>query len=231
MGEVAAQHLGYKGLTGPSRRILSALRQYGLLDYEGGRKRVRLSQRAITLMSYPEASLEYQEAAGAAARSPKLFGSLLSQYGDDLPSDATLRARLVADMSFSPQAAAKAVDTFRESISYAAGPDSDEREAPQSLVEEGIAPQDVSPSSEHRLQAHGVFGSLEGSRKTEPRVHHRWQLGGGVSAELILRGEPGPEHAASLRSYLEIALRILDTDVAAGIPPATETNVKLLEDD
>lgn len=112
--EVVASHLGYsQGVGGPGGRALSALRQYGLLDDVDGK--VRISDAAYAIIHFPEGSLERIQALNSAIRRPALFRELLTEYGESMPSDATLKHNLLK-RDFNPSVIDDVVKIFRDTI-------------------------------------------------------------------------------------------------------------------
>ena len=105
---------GYNSLNGASLRVLSALRQYGLL--EGSNEESRLSSRALTLILEPEESPDYNEALHEALAAPALFQEIIQEYGEDVPSDGALVSYLVRKQNFSESGARILIESFRESV-------------------------------------------------------------------------------------------------------------------
>jgi hypothetical protein len=97
---VMAEHLGFPGVTGPAGRILSALKQYGLLDETSGQ--LRLSDEGYKIVVLSKESNERQGLIRAAAQRPQIFRELLSHYKGSLPSDATLKDHLITQKNFNP---------------------------------------------------------------------------------------------------------------------------------
>jgi len=109
---VIAEHMGYKGLSGASLPILSALNQYGLLEGRGDETRV--SQRALNIVVHePGSSGERLRAMREAAFSPDLFGEIVERFRGGNPSDAAIRAHLLS-ARFIPSAADTALRAYRE---------------------------------------------------------------------------------------------------------------------
>jgi hypothetical protein len=112
--EVVASHLGYsQGIGGPGGRALSALRQYGLLEDIDGK--VRISDAAYAILHYPEVSPERIQALGSAINRPALFRELLAEYGESIPSDATLKHNLLK-RDFNPSVIDDVIQIFRDTI-------------------------------------------------------------------------------------------------------------------
>jgi hypothetical protein len=112
--EVIASHMGYSTATGPGGRAVSALRQYGLIEEASGK--YRLSDTGYTLVHFGHESAEWKAALLDAAKHPTLFRELLTEYPDDLPSDATLRTDLLK-REFNPGSIPDVVNIFRSTMS------------------------------------------------------------------------------------------------------------------
>jgi hypothetical protein len=112
--DVVARHLGFaQHIGGPGGRTMSALRQYGLLEESGGK--CRISDRAYTLIQFPEGSPERTQAIKSAIREPNLFNELLSEFSDGVPSDPALTSNLLKRM-FNPEVIPDVIRVFRETI-------------------------------------------------------------------------------------------------------------------
>ncbi len=105
---------GYNSLNGASLRVLSALRQYGLL--EGGNDDSKLSERALTLLLEPKGSADYGRALRDAFDGPALFQELMQEYQNEIPSDAAINSYLVRKQNFTEDAAKTLIAAFRESL-------------------------------------------------------------------------------------------------------------------
>lgn len=112
--EIAVTAWGYNSLNGASARVLSAVRQYGLVEDVG--RDVRVSERALAILLDPEGSAEYQEALRAAAREPGVFAEILDEYPNGLPSDQTVVAHLVRKRGFTEDGAKKLNAVLRATL-------------------------------------------------------------------------------------------------------------------
>jgi hypothetical protein len=112
-------HLGYKGgvRSGTAGRIVSALRQYGVLDENGGRFRV--SDLGFKILHLEEGSDERNNLIKEAALNPPIFKKLLAYYEGDPPSDAALRSHLVLNERFNTDSVEQFIRVFRKTISIA----------------------------------------------------------------------------------------------------------------
>ena len=103
---------GFKTLHGSSLRIVSALRQYGLLSDTGDQ--TKLSDRALLILLEPEGSAERQNALRAAAAEPAIFQEIEEHYDSNLPGDEALRSYLVRKLNLKEGPADKLIASLRE---------------------------------------------------------------------------------------------------------------------
>lgn len=115
--EVIYSHLGFKKKTGPAGRILSALRQYGLLDRKGNT--YHISDRAWKIFILPEGDPEREKLIRDAAIRPLLFKELVAQYPDGLPSDATIRSYLIIHKGFNENTVSQFLKVFKAALDIA----------------------------------------------------------------------------------------------------------------
>lgn len=113
--EVAAQHLGYTGITGPAGKMLASLLHYGLLE-KVAKNQVRVSDTAVEVM-YPDDQKQWEEALRRAAFSPKLFSNLRERFPGDAPSEASLRSYLVKQ-GFSDRAIKPAISAYLRTFEF-----------------------------------------------------------------------------------------------------------------
>ena len=116
--DVIAAHLGYSAAKGLGGRAVSALKQYGLLEELSGK--FRISELGYVLVHYDRNSQEWINAATESARHPGLFGELLEENPNGLPSDAGLRSDLLK-RGFNPAAIPEVVSIVRNTMSFASG--------------------------------------------------------------------------------------------------------------
>lgn len=118
---VIAAHIGFPKLTGPAGRVLSALKQYGLLDDNEGK--LRLSDAAFKILMLQDGSVEREELIKKAGLKPQLFKELLNHYKvyypEDLPSDATLREYLIFQKKFNPTWVDQFIRIFKTTLDLA----------------------------------------------------------------------------------------------------------------
>ena len=115
---------GFSGVHGTSGRLLSALRQYGLLEKRDD-SLMALTRRALTILLEPSESVERSEAIKKAAQEPTMFTEIAEAFPDGIPSNEGLVLRLVRDPNwgFSPKGAEQLVAVLRETLDLVGAPD------------------------------------------------------------------------------------------------------------
>ncbi len=106
-------HLGYKK-GGSARRVVSALRQYGLLDEESGKYRV--SELGFKVLHLAEASEERLRLVREAALNPPIIQRVVDDFGGELPSDTTLKEHLILTEKFNPDSVESFIEVLRETL-------------------------------------------------------------------------------------------------------------------
>jgi hypothetical protein len=203
---VAAEALGYQGMSGPARSRLSALRKYGLVDDE--RDGIRVSNRALNLLLHEADAPEYLEAAREAALEPEIFRDIFDSHYES--SDSNLRNHLIIKLGFSDGGAKHFVKAFRETLELARLPSNQYAPSAEPQVQE---------ASEPRRTPLGRATDLVQQRQQDRdqlreggRVYS-WPLSRGVTAEVRLSGGVVlPHHLETLRQYLALAKQAIEED-------------------
>lgn len=118
MPAIAAKLIGFATPHGQAYSALSALKKFGLLEDHDGR--VTPTQRAMEIVSLPEADPRRLKAIRESAVSPTIYAELLKEYADtNIPNDETLAGELVAYKGFNPNAVKEFLKAFRETIEFA----------------------------------------------------------------------------------------------------------------
>jgi len=116
--ESAYAHMGYKGEHGKSLGVLSALKKYGLTEEVNGS--ILLTQDAVDIVIQDGDKDEKEKAIRKCAMQPELYQRLWEEYkGRGLPSDATLKTKLVRDYKFNPRKVDLAISALKETLEYA----------------------------------------------------------------------------------------------------------------
>jgi hypothetical protein len=116
--DVIVGHLGYNRLHGTSRRSLSSMKQYGLLD-ELSDNRYKVSETAFRLINSDLNSPKAIEMLKDAALKPPIFRNILEEYKGELPSNQTLTSYLVLDKGFTPDGAQIFIKVLRDNVEFA----------------------------------------------------------------------------------------------------------------
>jgi hypothetical protein len=195
--EVAVRAMGYNSLSGASRSLIAALRQYGLLESSGGS--IAVSDVAVDILVHEPNSQEWLEAIGKAARAPEIFRELLQTHQD--ASDSAINAYVITRRRFSPDGARKLIRAFRETMALA------------NRTGQGYSQAIVSSDSAHgddmiTPQQSGGQQSVAGQKVTVMQ----FPLGGGIRAEIrFIGGDPEPSHIERLEAYLKVTSTALET--------------------
>jgi hypothetical protein len=136
--DIAAKHLGYSTLSGRARRVLSALKAYGLFN-EQPNGHLKISEQGVIAMVFKEGTPERDAALREMALRPPIFQKLLQRFGADLPSDEGLRARLITEYNFLEDGANTLIRAFRESLPFA-------KFGNEGLAEDTVSLQSASPT-------------------------------------------------------------------------------------
>jgi len=211
---VAVKHMGYSTLSGPARTGLSAMKKFGLLIEEGGEK-VRISEEAVKLFLDPDEGSRLTLLRTLALK-PEIIREFIQQHPDGLPSDVSLRFKLVTDRGFGEDAAGTLIKALRETVRFA-------------KLEPGqYTPPSKEPPMEHQHEQPpppppgGPLGHSGGG--TANRVVagaeqpfaaatlHVWSLGGGVTVELRSSAPLSPKHFKRLSKYVELAAEAEEDD-------------------
>ena len=117
--KVILKHLGYgENLSGSAGRMVSALRQYGLLEDVGDDK-YRVSDAAVRILELSDESAARREAIEASARKPAVFREILKTYAERLPSDAALRDHLITELKFNPASVESFIRALKGTVGFA----------------------------------------------------------------------------------------------------------------
>jgi hypothetical protein len=120
--DAAAKDWNYDVKSSAVPTTVAALRKYGLLEDvgAGGKQRqLRLTDSALKIILNEEGNPERQSEIKAAALRPNLHRELWAKYGEQLPSDQTLRSWLLLDKRFNPASVAGFINNYKETISFA----------------------------------------------------------------------------------------------------------------
>ncbi len=112
---IAAQHLGFSGISGASDRALSALIHYGLAE-KVHKGEIRVSDRALAII-HPHSPEEQREALRTSGFAPDLFKELRQRYPGPPPSKEALSSFLSRE-GFGAAAIGPASKAYLETCHY-----------------------------------------------------------------------------------------------------------------
>jgi hypothetical protein len=191
--EAVANDLGYGGLNGRSLMVLGALRQYGILEASG--EGLRVSEDAVTYYELKEGA-EWEDAVRRLVYHPSLFDSLRVQFGDTLPSEATLKHSLIKQ-GFLPKAAEEVIEVYRENQKLVQSLTKRYNENEQDAQEDAMTTQPYSPPMP------------QPSSPTVSVQSFSFPLSPDSKADLQLRGAVGLDELELLRDHIELTIRAL----------------------
>jgi hypothetical protein len=116
--DAALKHMGFSTKHGQALAVLSALKKFGLVEESSGR--IVPTQRAVNLIEFPDQDTRKVRAIRDAALSPEIYRELYEQYkSTGIPSEETLRAELIADKHFNPNAVQGFIQDFKDTLNFA----------------------------------------------------------------------------------------------------------------
>jgi hypothetical protein len=215
---LAAKHMGYSSLSGPVRTGLSAMKKFGLL-IEDGSERVRITDDAYKLFLTPDEGVRLS-ILRSMAQKPEIIRELLVEHKDGLPSDDSLRFKLVTERGFGEEAAGTLIKALHETVRVAK---LDPGEYNPGEMEQA-APKDAPSGPPPAWQAAGTpagNGAPKGGHgsPTPPLAGaalHVWSLGNGVTVELRANQPLQAKHFKRLSKYVELAAEAEEDDKEEG---------------
>lgn len=216
---VAAEAIGYRGLSGPSRTALASMKKYGLVDNDD--RSIRVSDLALSIM-HPSDAETGLAAVQQAALNPELFRQMFEKLRD--ASDGALKSYLITKLEFSEVGARQLIRAYRDTLAVA------KLDGPASYPSQAMAELDHSeiPYNEaldflpvvhmaHRTLDHKM-GSGDKQQKTTQQTYS-WPLSPGVMGEVrIIGAEATLEHLEAIREYLAIAERMMGVGKKTTVP-------------
>ncbi len=110
-------HLGYRHLGGYGARVIAAMKKFGLISES--KKGIVLTEYAIDLMLHDSTSEEYISVVKEIALKPSIYEKLFNEYNGVLPSDHTIRIKLIKEYNFNSEKVDEFIEKFRETIDFA----------------------------------------------------------------------------------------------------------------
>jgi hypothetical protein len=211
---VAAEAIGYGGLSGPSRTVLASMKKYGLVDSDD--KTVRVSDLALRIL-HPAGEHEQLSALQEAALKPDLFRQLFDTMKD--ASNGALKSHLITKLSFSEVGARQLIKSYRDTIEISkldqtlAYPDVEAGQDPSdSTAGNGAYYQPITETSQQASAR--MLASKDKTTKPNSQAF-AWPLAVGVTGEVrIVGGEATPQLLRAIGRYIELAADVLEAQAA-----------------
>ena len=116
--DAALKHMGFSKRHGQAMAVLSALKKFDLVQEATGR--IVPTQHAIDILVFPDQDERRTRALQECALSPSIYRELYERYkSTGIPSEETLRAELIADKQFNPNAVEGFVQDFKDTLVFA----------------------------------------------------------------------------------------------------------------
>lgn len=215
---IAAKHMGYT-LNGRSKSLIATLKKYGLL--EATPEGVRVTDDAVAMFHFPTSSVEYQERAGKLPLRPEIFREVYDQFAGSLPSNDNLRARLVHDRKFTPDAADVFIEALRESIDFMPSraldpaPSVVDTFKQESTGENTMTPTNLPAASPPTGRLPAAASPTTGGTVPAP---YRFPLGAGVDVEVRFSGAVSKKQLSMLKKQIDLLADALDETEQEGKP-------------
>lgn len=210
---VIAEHFGSDIKSSSALRLISALKQFGLVIEEGNNedRSVRLSPLALDiLLAENDLSVDRVIAIAKAALMPKIHRLIWEKYNGELPSDSTLKSYLIRELDFNDGLVDKFIRQFRSTVTFAQlkGTDTidDEDAGDSSGQEDGMdsAVEDRKIQGKPREPSKGASAPLPTKDNWQgPSV--RFDLPRGNVVEIRLRSKLTPSEFEKLKKIFDLS--------------------------
>lgn len=202
--EVVAKATGSeakKGVSGPARQKIAAMRQYALID-SAGHGQYKLSPVGIDLGLHSPSDPEYREALKRAALSPTIFGELYAKY-DELPNDHILAIMLRKDRDFSEDGARRFIKAFRDTLSFA-GLDKERYDPGNSGLQDSELIIESSADNKGGRVSQELWDAFYGRPPEKKRVVYTWPLPDGTDVQVAFQQRPTAKGVERVITFLNI---------------------------
>jgi len=213
---VAARHCGTELTSSVGLRLISGLKQFGLVVEEGrGEDRqIRLSDRALDiLLAESPDSPNRMEAVRQAALHPKIHKDLWQHYAGNLPSDESMRAYLIRKLEFNDKKVGRFIKEFRATLAFAELTQSDivDKEEDNGAEEQDDTQISVTPEA-------GSPKALAGKNILQPPAESPYisfPLSGGNAIEIRLRSKVSRKDFETVKRLIELSAAALVEEPAS----------------
>ncbi len=204
--DAALKHMGFSTQHGQALAVLSALKKFGLVEDASGR--IVPTQRAIDILVFQDQDERRVRGLQEAALSPGIYRELFEQYRPTgMPSDETLRAELIADKHFNPNAVEGFIQDFKDTLVFAGMMDS--LELSLQVGDKLEMTDSAQMSAQPNASAGKSLASSPPSHGDKTTIVNTWTLSPQARAELRISGDVSTEDLELLRDYVEITIKAL----------------------
>lgn len=203
--EVIAAAMNYKGISGASSRILSALSQYGLLEHVG-EDLYRVSDDALNLILHQRGEMERIQSVKRLASNPNLFEAISERFPNTVPSDDNLRAFLIKS-GYHPSAVKDIIDSYKETLRFV---DLETRQfASDGEVKESPDIRASDDTKSQTVRAETIFEESVDSGNSAPLI---FKISRTSTARVQFTGNVSQEAIGKLINLLELSLDTYPTE-------------------
>lgn len=207
---------GFSEKSSGLRSAIAALRQFGLVESSGWgeSRKLKLSSRALDIVTERPGSPRRAQAIRDAALAPKIYADIFARFPDGLPpSDHAIASYLLLEKDFNKNAVPTFVANLRANLKYADLTNPPERPGSTHQVERDVL--------SHQVEDNKVIGDLasvttNATGKQPPlnseREWLRGQLSRDTSYRLIVAGDIGPKEIGKLIKILTAQQEVLAED-------------------
>lgn len=208
---IAVKHMGYSGISSGAARVsLSSMKKFGLVSEEGA-ERIRLTDDAVRLVIAPDDEIRLPILRNLAQK-PEIIKELLNEYGSELPSNESLKYRLVSDRGFGEAAADAFIKALRETVRVAKLDQLDNASPSEAMPRDNSQPSIQQPTTAPvdpvrrntpaaGMQSQSIRGAVVSKQHAE--------LSDGTQVDLQIAGPFGADVLEELLQYLELWTKVL----------------------
>ena len=215
--QVAVEALGYKSLSGTAKSVMSTLRKYGLITFDG-KDSYKVSDDTVAISELPSDDPERSAAIRRVALRPAAYKQLTEKYGSTLPSEGAIRHFLIQS-GYQSDGANLLIKVYKETLDFIAkipeAPNSEEAQRPSGDAKAATNQNQVSPAS---AAVPAVAPAIPSTLVNIPGTHHQVPLSEKCTVEIVFRGEVTTEAIDRLKGYLDWARSGYSSEAGTALP-------------
>jgi hypothetical protein len=179
--EVVYKHLGYGFIGGYGGRVIAAMKHFDLISEE--KDGIKLTSNAVDLALHQPTDEKYTEIIKELALKPVIYNKLFNEYKSNLPSDATLKIKLIKDYEFNPDKVDGFLSDFKKTIEFA---NLHEVETPDQEKTTNVE-QKMNLQTRGTLKATMPSPNSSATASSEREIAH-YPIGQGLKARILVSG-------------------------------------------